>query len=765
MVGNSRRWSSGRGGRAAGGLVLSLAVLLGLAEAGGAAPASPDDVVQLKAERMLRFEADAQLLIAEGNVRLAYRQTILEADVLQVDLKSDLVRAEGHVRYQKGDDRLEAGSAVYDLKQEEGTFYGVATTYQVEDLKGEVIVQGSFMESSKDTLRLVRSSLTTCDLAQPHYHLEAKEITIYLDDRLEARQVSGFEGKVKLFTLPYLIIPLRKENQFELPRLGYSQSDGWFIKTTYNYYRNAASYGAYFLDWYQKKGMGLGLKHDYLQGAKPWDGSGWWYLYLKGNREHHDEEVYLGVDHRQQLGPAWKSAWRGNYEERYLSDTQKQEAAGATVQVTQQSTAGLTDLSASYRLTVSQTLPAGEGESGVLSQTDLKDARVSFNTAQRLPGEWDWRFGASATRFQQAGRTPYDNLGYQTQVAKAFPDFTLRLSAQQQFTPPPVAEGETPPPWSRYSRLPEVALESRALTYRGKPLPLNFSASLSRYEEISVYHPDGYALTMGALTGRLTGLSYPLGPRVTTSFTGSGSTTYYQNGDYTLGAATGLGLTYRPSTPVAATLRYNWQDRLGVNPFVSTGISPAETIGGNLSYTAGGLNADVGTSYDLLTGYFQELVGRATLSRPRFSATGLVSYDPNTGNWRRAAGVYSYEVDEAHLLKLGAAADLGSSRLERFDTQVVWPLSARWRAELTLSYDGFLNRFTRFEATLARDLHCQEVRLRYDDVRREVWFEWRINALPFQLFRFGASEERLMFDSQSLGDLLSPGQTIMGVPR
>jgi lipopolysaccharide export system protein LptA len=730
-----------------------------------AVPPAPDpDAVRLQADQKLRFEPEAQVLIAEGNVRLTYRNITLEAQLLRVDLDSDLVRAEGQVRYRKGDDRLEAGSAIYDLKQEAGTFYGVRTTYRGKEMKGDVIVVGSFMASSKSVLRLGSANLTTCDLAEPHYHLEAKEITVYLDDRLEARQVAYFEGRLRLFTLPYLVVPLRKENQFELPRLGYSPSDGWFVKTTYNYYRNAGAYGAYFLDWYQKKGLGLGLKHNYLRGAAPWDATGWGYLYVKGDRERDDEEIYVGLDHRQQFGPAWRGTWRGGYEERYLSDTRKQEAANTTVQVTQQSRTGLTDLGASYRQTVIQTLPGAESQ-GSGSQTDLRDLRVSFNTAQRLPGAWDWRFGASAARFFQVGQRAYDNLGYQTQVAKSFPEFIFRLSAQQQFYPPPVAEGETPPPWSRYSRLPEVALETRALTYQGRPLPLNFAATLSRYEEVSTYHPEGYALTMGTLTGRLTGLSYPLAARLTGDLNASGTATYYQNGDYTLGATAGAGLTYRPQPPWAATLRFSWQDRLGVNPFASTGISPAQTLAGNLSYTAGGWSADLSTGYDLLTGYYQEVVGRATLYRPRLAASGVVNYDPNTARWRRASAIYSYQVSETQLLKLGATADLTASRLERFDAQLATALTRLWRAEATLSWDGFTHQLNRGEVALVRDLHCREVRYRYDQVRQEIWAELRIKALPAQVFRLGASEERLMFDAPSLGGLLGPESTTPGVPR
>ncbi|HHW13891.1 MAG TPA: LPS-assembly protein LptD, partial [Firmicutes bacterium] len=597
--------------------------------------AGSGDVVRLQAGQGLRYEAEGQVLVAEGGARLAYRNITLEADSLRVELEYDLVRAEGHVRYRKGDERVEAASAVFDLKRERGTFLDVTTAaFRPEDVRGEVAVSGEFLESGQSLLRLSKSSVTTCDLAEPHYHLEAREVTIYLDDHLVAREVSYYEGRLRLFTLPFLIVSLKKDNRFELPRVGYAEEDGWFVKTTYNYRRSPSAYGKYFLDWYERKGLGLGLKHDYAFGAQPRDGSGWAYLYVKGYRPRQDEEVFAGLNHRQRFGPAWTGSLQGTYEDRYLSSDQTQETASAALQLSQQAQGALTDLRAAWRGQATTALPGPGGEAS--TSVDLRDFRLSINSAQKLAKEWDWRFGASASRYFRVGEQPYDNLGYQTQLVRAFPAFTLRLSAQQQFNPPRVAEGETPPPWNSYSRLPEVALETRTLTYRGRPLPLAFTGSFSRYAERSVYHPEGYTLTMGNLTGRVTGLSQPLTRTLTATWSGSGTATCYQNGDYTLGATSGAGLAYRPLPGLTASLRHQWQDRLGVNPFVSTGINPAESLSGSLNYAAGGLSLDLSGGYDLLARYYQEAAGRFTLTRPAQTVTGLVTFDPNAGTWKRA---------------------------------------------------------------------------------------------------------------------------------
>lgn len=737
--------------------LLALAVL-------PARAAERGEVVRLQAGQGLRYEAEGQMLVAEGGARLAYRNITLEADTLRVDLEHDLVRAEGHVRYRKGDERVEADSAVFDLKGERGTFLDVATAaFRPEDVRGEVMVSGEFLESGPSLIRLAESSVTTCDLAEPHYHLEAREVTIYVDDHLVARQVSYYEGRVRLFTLPFLIVSLKKDNRFELPRVGYAAEDGWFVKTTYNYRRSPSAYGKYFLDWYERKGLGLGLKHDYAFGAAPRDGSGWAYLYVKGYRPRQDEEVFAGLDHRQHFGPGWTGSVQGTYEDRYLSVDETQETASAALQLTQQAQGALTDLRAAWRGQATTYLPGSAGEAS--TAVDLRDFRVNLNTAQKLAKEWDWRFGASASRYFQVGEQPYDNFGYQTQLARTFPDLVVRLSAQQQFNPPRVAEGETPPPWNSYSRLPEVTVETRNLTYRGRPLPLVFTGSFSRYAERSIYHPEGYTLSMGSLTGRVTGLTQPLTRTLTATWTGSGTAAYYQNGDYTLGAISGAGLAYRPLPGLTASLRHQWQDRLGVNPFTSTGINPAEAVTGGLNYAARGLSLALSGGYDLLARHYQETAGRFTLTRSNLTATGLVTFDPNAGAWKRAVATYSYRLSETRLVRLGASANLGTGFLERVDAQVAAVLTPVWRAELTVSYDGLRDELNRGEAALVRDLHCRELRLSYDHRRREVWLEWRIKALPAEPFRLGANAERLLFETGSLGGFLSQGQSEQGVPR
>ena len=77
------------------------------------------------------------------------------------------------------------------------------------------------------------------------------------------RDRSYWEGRLCIFRWPYLVIPLKEENRFDMPQVGYGAQEGWFIKTTYNYYRNPTFRGFLYLDYFSRLGPGLGVKHLY----------------------------------------------------------------------------------------------------------------------------------------------------------------------------------------------------------------------------------------------------------------------------------------------------------------------------------------------------------------------------------------------------------------------------------------------------------------------------------------------------------------------
>src|SRR5690606_11884139 len=51
-------------------------------------------------------------------------------------------------------------------------------------------------------------------------------------------------------------------SRFDPPRPGYNANDGWYVKWTHNY-DFADDYGSLYVDYYQRRGLGVGIRHVY----------------------------------------------------------------------------------------------------------------------------------------------------------------------------------------------------------------------------------------------------------------------------------------------------------------------------------------------------------------------------------------------------------------------------------------------------------------------------------------------------------------------
>ena len=68
----------------------------------------------------------------------------------------------------------------------------------------------------KTITSILQGKITTCDLGDPHYHIAAKEIEIYQDDRLVLRHLFYKEGNLPFCT--FLTIPSPKGKN-QLPQV------------------------------------------------------------------------------------------------------------------------------------------------------------------------------------------------------------------------------------------------------------------------------------------------------------------------------------------------------------------------------------------------------------------------------------------------------------------------------------------------------------------------------------------------------------------
>jgi len=143
-------------------------------------------------------------VIGSGNVSITYKDVVMTCDKITVYLDTREGIAEGNVK----------------ITQKDAYFTGERINYNFDTRIGKVIngyvntrpfygKAGEMDKVSEKQVNLKSSSLTTCDLENPHYRLQAREVKIYLDDKVIAKHIVAYIGNTPVFYLPYYVQPLK----------------------------------------------------------------------------------------------------------------------------------------------------------------------------------------------------------------------------------------------------------------------------------------------------------------------------------------------------------------------------------------------------------------------------------------------------------------------------------------------------------------------------------------------------------------------------
>ncbi len=235
-------------------------------------PAFSKEEVKFDAQN-LRFSFSSGLLIGKGNVVFSYRNLKLYADYAEIDINNKNIFAKGNVKIfifkKKGKSEEIVGKAAY-YDWNENFFFMDDMRIHISGgkLKGTVYIKGETLEykdeKGGEKIKIIDGKLTTCTSSPPAYYFDAQKIMVIPGKRIYAWNVTWYEGKNRILTYPYFIIFLDRPYQLPyVPKVGYSKSDGWYIKNSFNYFVNPDSWGTFSLDWYSKKGIGYGVKHEW----------------------------------------------------------------------------------------------------------------------------------------------------------------------------------------------------------------------------------------------------------------------------------------------------------------------------------------------------------------------------------------------------------------------------------------------------------------------------------------------------------------------
>lgn len=217
-------------------------------------PAMPQDPIVVNGDAVDYFHEKKQV-IGTGNVSITYRDVILTCDKVTVFLDSREAIAEGNVK----------------VRQSDAYFTGDKMSYSFDTRKGSVIngylnampAYGKAKDlekiAMKDEFVMNEGYVTTCNLPSPHYRIRAKQVKVYLNDKIVAKHILTYIGNVPVMYFPYYVQSLRQKKTHITVIPGQSKEWGYYLLTTYRYHLSDFSRGDVLFDYRSKRGFGEGI--------------------------------------------------------------------------------------------------------------------------------------------------------------------------------------------------------------------------------------------------------------------------------------------------------------------------------------------------------------------------------------------------------------------------------------------------------------------------------------------------------------------------
>lgn len=201
-----------------------------------------------------------------GNVNVLYADGILVGDHAHYDgLRYIDLTGHPYIRNSADDSILHAQSIRFDtLTSKAVLLNGDGQTSQGVET-GHLFYKARTLTTDKDGVTHGdHASFTTCERQRAGYHIEAKTLDVFPGDKAIARNAVLFLGGFAVFFLPIVVIPLThieggpgRQTGF-LPVIGYSQTEGFYVKAKIGFAPSDTYYGYYRIDEETKLGLGLG---------------------------------------------------------------------------------------------------------------------------------------------------------------------------------------------------------------------------------------------------------------------------------------------------------------------------------------------------------------------------------------------------------------------------------------------------------------------------------------------------------------------------
>ena len=710
-------------------------------------------------------------VIGRGNVVIGYKGYLLTGDQAELDTNRGIATFFGpvHLVGPTGQTAEVGPGGRLRLNLNRGTYTltGARSIIRPEQVQAQIgliqplYVSGGTVRGRPGFIDSRDASFTTCNFPDPHYSFTAREAYLIPGRRLVGRNVSFYRRGHRVFSIPYLVIPLdqRLARQTLFPTVGQTPDEGYFIKFAFGYALAAALPGILRVEEFQKKGTGLGFDQSYGSADRPTRGSGLFTFYSLHDKSRGADDINGSLNHVQRFGTINATLNTQYQQNSYFTGLSRSQSQNTTLGLTR----SVGSLSTSLTTTLNQN-SFGFGQSQTLTSALVNTYQQSASS--QLETRFDFsQFNSPG--FSGLGGSSRQELASNLDYRNRGKLYDLEVLATK-YTQLSTSSGST-----RFlgglERLPELRLATdagRMPLLRLLPKTTRMDLSLGAFNEPSSLTKSQRArfnLDLGTTTQKLTG-------RSTLDYGGSFQQGLYgdNTAQYVLNGLSAYRLRVGNKSTLGAT--YTYLRPYGYTPFQFDYTGNTNLAGLNLSLQESrAFQLAVGTGFDFnrtgsTPGYratpFQTVSAQALyvpVQAVRFRTT--LSYDLN--NNRLLDLTNALRVRGSDLL----AADFSgrfSPMLHRYTTingNVNLPFfrdrreDAGYRIRALAGYNGVTSRFDYKGLALTRSWHDYELNLTYLDTPNGLRPGSTFN-LTFRLKAFPANEP---FATGQYGQALDTG--------
>jgi LPS-assembly protein len=386
--------------------------------------------VEITADGETRFENG--VAISQNHVVIHYEDIAIYCEYAEYNTETHEILLKDRVRIYRGDYAIVCDRAVYNLvtkRLDAADFAGARTPFQVS---------GDALSSYRpNEFNITDGSLTTSDSSKPDYHIRARTIRIYPNDRAIMERATLYVGQLPVFWFPYLYQSLTNAFTLEFSP-GENGTYGAYLLTSVGFPVGDHATATLHLNPMSSRGVAVGLDLTYRCGDRE-QNIGRIQTFGLNDLQPNLNETSLG---RQKISP-------GRYRLSYDSQTYLTSDTKLTLSVTKMSDQYVMQ---DYYPFQFQTNPqpdnfvdlVNRGEAYTLAAFARYQVNKFFETTERLP-EFSW----------SVARTPLFNspIFYESVTSGGYyqlaftsgspnPDYnSIRIDSFHQFTYPKVYFG------------------------------------------------------------------------------------------------------------------------------------------------------------------------------------------------------------------------------------------------------------------------------------------------------------------------------------